>query len=384
MVEGALSELRAQVVVLSSIDWGVAWQRHHIFAAQLAEAGREVFFVENTGFRNPSWRDLPRLWRRAANLLSVPRTNRLNTIPEGVRVITPRVLPPTWGVFRTLNSSSLLPTLARRLAAAGLRPGPTVIAYFATATTLDLIARLRPSTLVYDCASNFRGHPDAPRDFARLEAELLRAADLVVCDSNFLYEQKKAEHPRVVQIHQGVSEEFFSAKPPSPDFRRFCYYGSWIADLDPEFLTALDRHGFDVTISGFMKAPPPPRSIHLLPPVPRERLLERLENFDVFLLPHRINPFTLGVVPAKIYECLAMGRPVIAAPLPSLAPYKDLIYIAATPQEWVRVARNLPKTETPALRQARIDLAQKHTYRREFERFLGCIEDARRERAARS
>jgi hypothetical protein len=371
-----LSAPLPQIVVLSSIDWNTAWQRHQLFAAQFAEAGHEVFFVENTGFRNPRPADLPRVAAKLARLVAPPESNPTNTVPAGLRVFSPQVLPPTYGAFRALNSALFLPRLVSQLRAAGLRPNPVVIAYFATPTTLALIDALRPAKLVYDYASNFRGHPDAPSDFAQRESELLRRTDLVVCDSNFLYEQKKAEHPNVVQLHQGVSEEFFAAKPPSPDFRRFCCYGTWVPDLNPDFLTALADDGFDVCLSGFIKGTPPP--VRRLPPVPREKLLERLENFDVFLLPHRINPFMLGVIPAKIYECLAMGRPALAAPLPSLAPFKDLIYIGETPQDWVRIARALPRTETPALREARIALAREHTHRREFERLQGHIAAARR------
>lgn len=84
----------------------------------------------------------------------------------------------------------------------------------------------------------------------------------------------------------------------------------------------------------------------------------------------------MGVIPAKIYECMAMGRPVLAAPLPSVAALKELVYIAETPDDWVRVARNLPKTETPALREKRIALAREHTHKREFERFQAVIAGA--------
>ena len=368
-----------QVVVLSSIDWDTAWQRHQIFAAQLAEAGREVFFVNNTGFRNPRLADLPRVWKR----LVPSANNTTNTIPNGLRVFSPKILPPTFPSFRALNSSLFIPKLVAQLKAAGLKSNPIVIAYVATASTIGLIDALHPSAVIYDCASNFRGHPDAPADFAFHEAELLRRAGAVVCDSDFLYQQKKAEHPNVVQIHQGVSEEFFKAAPPKPDFRRFCYYGTWVPELNHEFLAALANDGFDVTISGFMKGTPPPLppSVHRLAPAPREQLVNRLENFDAILLPHRITPFMLGVIPAKIYECLAMGRPVIAAPLPSVVALKELVYIAESPQDWVRVARDLPKTETPALRAARIALAREHTHRREFERFQSVIADALRRRS---
>ena len=373
-----------QVVILSSIDWDTAWQRHQIFAAQLAEAGHEVFFVNNTGFRNPRPADLPRVWRRIVGLAAPSAPSATNTIPAGLRVVAPKVLPPTIPAFRGLNASFLVPGLVAQLKSAGMKPNPIVIAYFATATTLALIDALAPSAVLYDCASNFRGHPDAPADFARQEAELLRRSDAVVCDSDFLYRQKKAEHPRVHQIHQGVSEEFFRAAPPSPDFRRFCYYGTWVPELNHEFVSALANDGFDVTVSGFMKGPPPPfpSSVRRLPPAPRERLVERLENFDAILLPHRITPFMLGVVPAKIYECLAMGRPVLAAPLPSLVALKDLVYVAETPAEWTRVARELPRTETPARREARVALAREHTHRREFERLQAVVAEALARRGA--
>ncbi|MFI5350322.1 MAG: hypothetical protein ACHQ2Z_12315, partial [Elusimicrobiota bacterium] len=277
-----------------------------------------------------------------------------------------------------LNSSLFIPSLVAQLRALGLNSNPIVITYFATPTTAGLIDALTPSAVIYDCASNFRGHPDAPPDFPFQESELLRRSDAVVCDSDFLYAQKKAEHPHVFQIHQGVSEEFFKAAPPKSDFRRFCYYGTWVPELNHEFLSALANDGFEVTVSGFMKGPPPPfpPSVRRLPPAPREQLVQRLENFDVILLPHKITPFMLGVVPAKIYEVLAMGRPLLAAPLPSVVALKELVYIAETPEDWVRVAQNLPKTETPELRKSRIALAREHTHRREFERLQGVIAEA--------
>ena len=77
-----MSAATGQVVVLSSIDWGTTWQRHQMFAAAFAAEGREVFFVENTGFRNPSWNDLPRLWARLANMLTPKAAGGSNPIPS--------------------------------------------------------------------------------------------------------------------------------------------------------------------------------------------------------------------------------------------------------------------------------------------------------------
>ncbi len=358
-----------QIVILSSIDWDAPWQRHQIFAEQLARAGHEVFFVENSGFRDPGLKDLGRVWRKAVNIAHSPEDGAVEPVP-GVRVVPPRVLPPTNGLFRKINEKIFLPQLNGLLDGMGLEKNPIVITYFPTATALEMIRRLSPSLLIYDCASNFRGHPNAPVDLLLLEKELLSLTDQVVCDSDFLYKQKTAEHPQVAQIHQGVPARYFDAKPPDPAFRRFCYYGSWSPDLDDGLVSALAEAGFEVTVSGYTKGPEPAfhPAVRRLAPTDLDKLLARLENFDAFLMPYKLTPFHMGVVPAKIYECLAMGRPVLATPLPSLKGYSEHIHIAETPEQWVKLALELPKTETPERRQARVALAREHTYEAEFAR----------------
>lgn len=366
----------AQVVVLSTIDWGAAWQRHQIFAARFAASGRGVFFVENTGFRDPGLSDAGRVFGRLRHLLS-PHGEPPG-VPAGVTVVPPAVLPPTRAAFRALNEARLLPRLTARLGAAGLRPGAIAVVYVPTATTLSLLERLKPALVVYDCASHFAGHPGAPRDFAQAEARLLARADLVVTDSKFLYDLLSPRHRRVVRVHQGVDASFLGAKPPSGKWRSFCYYGTWVPDLDARFPAALAEAGFEVTLSGFTKGPPPslPASVRRLPPVPRERLLERLESFDAFILPHKLTEFHKGVIPAKLYECMAMGRPVLAAPLPSMEEVRGLVHVAATPEAWVEAARALPRTETPALYEARRALAREHTHEAEFARLEEALREA--------
>ena len=359
-----------QILILSSIDWDAAWQRHQIFASQLAAAGHDVFFVENSGFRDPGLRDLGRLWDRINRLSSHPKEGVQEDPPAGLRVIAPRLLPPTNPLFRRGNAAVLIPRLMASLRAAGLGPRPLVMPYLPTATTLEILRRLEPCAVAYDCAANFRAHPQAPADFPQQEAALLAQADLVVCDSDFLYQQKRAEHDHVEQIHQGVPEGYFKAKPPAKDFRRFCYFGTWREDLDPAFLAALCKAGFQVTVLGPLKGSPPlPAGVRHVPAVRREELASRLEAFDAFLLPYRINPFLMGVIPAKIYECLAMSRPVLATPLPCFSSMARLVRISPDPAGWVRIAQALPKTETPALRQERTVLARQHTCAKEFQRF---------------
>ena len=52
------------VVCFSSIDWQFIWQGHQEIMSALAARGSRVLFVENTGERAPSIRDIPRLRQR--------------------------------------------------------------------------------------------------------------------------------------------------------------------------------------------------------------------------------------------------------------------------------------------------------------------------------
>ena len=69
-------------------------------------------------------------------------------------------------------------------------------------------------------------------------------------------------------------------------------------------------------------------------------------------------------------QILAMGRPIMARPLPSLLPLAErgLIYMGEIPEDWVRIMRDLPRTETAELRARRVEEAREHTHEREFRR----------------
>jgi glycosyltransferase involved in cell wall biosynthesis len=367
----------AQVLILSSIEWNAAWQRHQIFASQFASAGHEVFFVENTGLRQPGWRDLSRIWNRARRLCS-PRAAR-PAVPR-LHVVTPMILPPAGTAFRRLNAALFVPRLLARLSALGLRPSPVVIAYLPNAATLDILDRLSPALIVYDCVDNFHGAPGTPSDLVQSEQGLLDRCDLVLTTSHTLYADKVRRHPRVRELHHGASPDFFIPLQSGRNYRRLCYYGTIWRALDYASLRALAEAGFEVTLIGPQKDPPPPlpAGVSLQPPLDHRLLPKALGGQDVLLLPYADNEYNRGVLPAKIYECLATGLPVVASPLPALAAMGDALYTAKAPEEWVATVRSLPRTESAQRRQARIRLAQEHSHAQCFARLQRELQEAKR------
>lgn len=369
---------RAQVVILSSIEWGATWQRHQAFASQWAAAGHEVYFVENTGFRDPALSDLPRLGRRAARLLFERAKPGMQGLPERIRLINPLVLPPRRRGPRALNAAWFVPMLADQLRAAGLRPGAVAVAYLPTTTTLQLLDALAPSLVVYDCVDNFYGLPSVPPDLAETEGELMRRSALVLTTSSTLYDDKAGRHPHVVELHHGVSPAFFLPPRRLGTAPRACYFGTLWRAVDYEPLRALAEAGFAVDLIGPQKeAPPPlPAGVRFLPPLPHERLAEALAEYDALLLPYVADEYNRGVIPAKLYECLATGRPVIASPLPALERLSGLVTVARSPGEWVAALRGLSKLSTPEAAAARVAAAREHAQEPTFARLRGLVRAA--------
>lgn len=375
-----------QVVFLSSIDWDAAWQRHQALASSFAQAGWQVFFVENTGFRNFRLSDLGRISRRLFNILVGGRSEaRIHPVPKGVRLIPPLVLPPTHPVFRALNRYWCLPRLARSLRHRGLKESPLIFCYIPSQTTLDLLALMQPRLTVYDVVDHYPRHPKPPSDLSRTEEELIRSADILFTTSPLLQELHQGRHPRVLQVHHGVSEEFFLPAPAPPkSHRRFCYFGSLREGLDYAAVNALALAGYEVWLIGPEKDPPP----KLHPGVHREGMLStaelarRLGGFDALLLPYEDTEWNRGITPAKIYECLATGLPVLASEMPGLVGVNGLLYTAHGPDGFVQAARSLDREESPERVRARLAEARKHSASAQFAKILGALAQIPREAAA--
>jgi glycosyltransferase involved in cell wall biosynthesis len=66
-----------------------------------------------------------------------------------------------------------------------------------------------------------------------------------------------------------------------------------------------------------------------------ERLPAFVRSFDVCLIPYRVGDLIDYVLPKKLYEYLAAGRPVVATPLPELARLGSQVRLAASKEEFV-------------------------------------------------
>ena len=83
------------VVCISSIDWDFIWQGHQQIMSTLAAHGNRVLFVENTGVRRPTLRDMPRLRQRLRNWWRGTKGFRQER-DEPVRLLAARAAVPVF------------------------------------------------------------------------------------------------------------------------------------------------------------------------------------------------------------------------------------------------------------------------------------------------
>lgn len=360
---------RPAVIMLSGIRWSFLWQRHQILATRFARAGYPTVFVETTGLANPG----PSLStiRKVSGRMRFSK-ERTQKFPNLI-VYSPITAPPTQNLFRRLNRNVFLPRIARDLLDV-TGPEPVVIAYPPTRTTLDLISALQPRLLLYDCSEDYSGFPGVPRDIAATERELLRRADLVSCTSRTLLEKVKFTRPDAFHSGPGVDYEHFAAlqkENRSKKIRTVCYFGHLSRErTDFSALRAMAGAGFRVRLvggvgnadRGLLKMP----GIDWRGEVPHSELPEALVGVDAFVFPYLIKRLTRGIAPAKTYEALATGKPIVSSPLPAMKELGEHVYLAERAGDFVDILRNLGTSETEEKVRARVELARRNSWDARF------------------
>ena len=364
------------VVILSGVRWDFLWQRHHTLATLFARAGYPTVFVETTGLANPSPR-VPTLRRVAARLRRAGSGEPSGE--KGLTLYAPLALPPTYDVFRRMNWGFFVPRVVRDLVKIS-GPAPVVVAYPPTRTTLDLIRGLRPRAVLYDCSDDYELFPGAPADTLATERALLRLADLVSCTSRRLLEKVRPSRPDAFLSGPAVDYERFAVLQEDNrggEVRTVCFFGRVSRErIDFPTLRAVAEAGFGVRLigdlgsveRGFLETP----GINFWGEVPHAKLPAALAGVDAFVLPYEVNDLTQGISPAKTYECLATGKPVVSAPLPAMEELAEHVYLANEPGEYVEVLRSLGELQTEEKARARIELARKNSWEVRF----GEIEEA--------
>jgi glycosyltransferase involved in cell wall biosynthesis len=364
--------VKPSVVILAGVRWDFLWQRHQTLATLFARSGYPTVFVETTGLAipRPGKATLRNVLSRIHHSL---RRNEKLQRQENLTVYAPLTAPPTMKPFLWANERFLIPRVLRDLRKV-VDPRPVVVAYPPTRTTLDLISGLDPGVVLYDCSDDYEQFPGVPQDIVRTERELLLRADLVSCTSRHLLKEARRVRPDAFLSGPAVDYDRFAAlqdQPPAEEVDTVCFFGDANQErIDFGVLRAIAGAGFLLRIVGgldgggkeLLKLP----GVDYRGEVSHAELPGALAGVDAFVLPYRVNALTRAISPAKTYECLAAGRPVVAAPLPAMEELREYIYLARRPEDYVGTLRGLWDEGTEAKVRGGIERARENSWNTRF------------------
>jgi glycosyltransferase involved in cell wall biosynthesis len=335
------------IVYISSIEWNFLWQGHQEIARRLAEAGNRVLYLENTGVRSPGVRDAARVAFRLKRWTAALRSGGVREVAPNIFVCSPLVLPPFGARWRReLNRRLFLPLVLRTARRLRLRD-PLVWTYLPNDTTLDLIRAFAPRGLVYYCVADFTQLTPHPEKLRAAERELIGLSDVIFTQCSALAKMCLASNPNVHVFPFGVNldafplEETLSHAPRDVDsassdldLRRLPkpiigYVGGMHRHVDFELIKRMAAArplwswvcvgALQADTTGLAELP----NVHLLGQKPHDKLAAYVRAFDVCIVPYVNSVYTKTVVPTKINEYLALGKPVVSTDLPTVCEFNE-------------------------------------------------------------
>jgi glycosyltransferase involved in cell wall biosynthesis len=336
------------VILISSIEWDFNWQGHQEIATRLARAGNRVLYVENMGVRAPGLRDARRVAQRFSHWAGSLLDGGVRQVAPDLYVCSPLIMPPFGGRLRhQFNRRFLLPMLLRVVRNLDFDPS-VVWTFLPTDTVASFVRMIRGprGVVVYYCIADFAELTPNREDILRSEREIIELSDVIFAQGPHLAEHCSLPGKRPEIFPFGVNIDRFSRNGhahgeaardgaagangngsalknlPRPVIG---YVGGIHKFFDVEMLTAMARArpewsfvlvGPLQTSPGELKRLP---NVHLAGQKPHEELPDYIRGFDVGIVPYLFNTYTATVVPTKINEYLAMGKPVVSTDLPEVS-----------------------------------------------------------------
>ncbi len=386
---------KRSIVCLAGCEWDFTWQPTQEIMLRLAKAGNRVLYVQPTGTRTMRVSDWRRIWERVRG--KVAGVQRSSPLPSGLTIYSPLVLPfPYSRVARFINRWILFRKIEGWL---GKRIDLDVIFwfYFPSPLNADVMRRAKASLSIYQIMSSaeaVRPHPA----FIEANDAMLEGCDLVLANSGRLRVQASRHNPSAHLFRAGVNLELFETartleKPDDLqeiDGPIVGYVGALHEWVDLELIQAVATSMPDFQ---FVFVGPIVRDVEVLRGLPNVRFLGQkphgevpryIRFFDVCIIPYVRDAYTETTYPAKLNEYLALGKPVVATPLPELVDYNKefdgVLRLAGDAPTFASALREVVEGNAPERQEHFRSVAGKNAWTTIVEAMSGLIEEKLRTR----
>ena len=383
------------IICISSIDWDFIWQGHQEIMSTLADSDNRVLFIENTGVRPPTIRDLPRIKKRLSNWRRSVKGLRKES--ENLYVYSPIILPfPYSRIARYINRHFIVSAIKKWAQSINFS-NPIIWTFLPTGIVLDIVDALDATVFIYYCIDNFSASSKLAARIKEAENNVIKKADLVFVTAKSLYD-RCAEYNNDVylfpfgvnlDVYKKIAENITKGPEDIAHLKRpiIGYVGGihkWV-DFDLVRYLALQHKDKSFVFVGplqedvgDLKEFP---NIHFLGQRKYKELPAYVGQFDICLIPYRITEYTKNVYPTKLNEYLSLGKHVISTAISEVVAYSkrnvDVIYIGRSKEEFSALVDTLATQKTsPSVFDKRSAVAESEgSWRKKIEAMSTLIEE---------
>lgn len=379
------------VTVLGTADWDqpIATNQHYVVREMIRGGGANVVFIESIGLRRPqiSKRDLARVFHRLRRSLVRRRTKLPKTasraIPDGVRVVSPLVIPIHSRLFQGLNRKLLNHSLAR----AGYQGDADI---FWTYSPITYGLEKNSKSTVYHCVDLLGEFPGIDRHAVnRHERSLAATHSRAIATSAVVKDHLQRQHFENVLLWENVADVEAIAARTSGSSRqagRVLFAGNLSPKkIDYAILRELSLRGLDVVLAG-------PRAegggqdltqfeslmisgITYLGMLTPDELADEMAKSMVGLIPYVDNRYTQGVSPLKVYEYLAAGMAVVSTNIPGVHATPSAIWVERDLASFVDRVVALSSEDNAECVRLRQEIAAEHSWLKRGEAIRGLLSE---------
>ncbi|MCA9925794.1 MAG: glycosyltransferase [Anaerolineales bacterium] len=350
---------RLTFVFLSTTDWDAPqFGSRQQIALELARRGHRLLFIEVPRALHSFISD-PTGTRQALH-----RMGKIRWIDETLAVYTPRPVLPIYyhPVSNWVNQRLLVRDVQRALKLVEWQ-ADVVWTYWANTAVFLHHFQHQGATAVYHCIDDFTAvsYPFvSSQTIARMEIAQCQATDIIFARTQALTERLRQHNPRCTRLPGGVDVERFDPErvTAAADITQLPhpiagFVGTIDNRVDVPLLAAcaarLPHVSFVLVgpVKQYLVDIRPLKqlsNVYFFPAVPFEQVPEVIAAFDAGLIPYQVNRYTNGLSPIKLYEYLAMAKPVTATRLPYLEREAAHIALADDADGFVKAVKTAVST----------------------------------------
>jgi GT2 family glycosyltransferase/2-polyprenyl-3-methyl-5-hydroxy-6-metoxy-1,4-benzoquinol methylase/Flp pilus assembly protein TadD len=234
--------------------------------------------------------------------------------------------------------------------------------------------------IVSDCVDDHRQYAVTEKDRLAIEKryeKIVGASDIVFCVSQSMREEMARYNIRSFYIPNAVSSDVLGTgrlrqKPAELKQIKYPiigYSGALSFRVDAGLLefVAKERPNWNIVLVGTSPNKDIQHLFHLpnvywLGPKRYDEIHDYIRYFDVCILPHVITGVTDKMHPLKLYEYLALGRPVVSTNVAGAKMFQGDVEIAYNNKEFVDAIERMLSTNSKVAQERRINRVRNYTW----------------------